>query len=864
MISRGKPEIILSARERLSSAFLGLLILLSAYIILATLSPEFVFLRLAEIEKVPEVDIDEVEAPEYEPIRTHKSLIFTEIPLGVIIKENLFGTTAVEKEETEEEDFEEEDVGQEEQISGVSRTEEIKRVSEKAYNTALPLAESSRRLWELSEQCSCELFSEDLCVYDPCANVRGEIEETMNQNIETVEKLVNVREELKRELILWEEERMKLGRAVQLMDECPDQDLISIARFLELKDQYEGIADISYVRHWDDIVGHRSWATFYCVSSGSSLIFQDEQTGEKIIPKNPITQIRDTKDNLRWCQEEIPVGEIMSRAVGISYEISRKLKNLIGFIDSINYSVNDLHYMASRCTNEQCSSYVSAFVGPHPYKKWSSLYHPYVQLKSNPCPIETMEKAYKNINTLIGGEKGKVDYESIAYFAVPMDPSMEEINFPGDEVIKKDIPDRSFSGFSVILNSELESFIEGQKEAGKKIEYWEEDTWKDFDSEKLESLLEETEPYYFWFKTIEQYRLAYRGKSIYNTVFGLEMLRLEEMGKLSNLSKLSKLGSLSQLDKLIGELTESEELEKEWENSFYELGWNLKGLGDLGQFNQISHLNESFEETLEELEHLGDLGDLGDIIDDLSPLNSLDQLSELSRLSELEQLKSLSELEHTNYGTFLDKFSYNFYTNYNSFVWGLLPSEEQFEYLGELGKLSQLSELDQLDIPEREEKVNEFIEMANVINSFLHRTNPYLVKKQAGIATIIDEIVPSLLFDLTEKVEKSILPVRGFSLLTCNEANTMGLMDTKGDSLNSECQESLYPFKASYYQNYYQKKSYIYSPLEGLSFSYKEYFIIRDCSRSCRLESSYYRDCVERCAKSDEYTYHFNFYYCSP
>lgn len=80
LISAGTPVKMIAAKEQITGGILGFVILLSSYLILATINPQLVILRLPGLEKItlPEIEIPEPgerELPKY-----------FQIPLGMIIE----------------------------------------------------------------------------------------------------------------------------------------------------------------------------------------------------------------------------------------------------------------------------------------------------------------------------------------------------------------------------------------------------------------------------------------------------------------------------------------------------------------------------------------------------------------------------------------------------------------------------------------------------------------------------------------------------------------------------------------------------------------------------------------------------------
>ncbi|GAI16801.1 unnamed protein product, partial [marine sediment metagenome] len=81
LTSTGKPEAMVAAKDQISAAFLGLLILLSSFLILKTLSPQFIAPEISELPPVETIEIPGTSPP---PIEEFQSSINTEVLEGRI------------------------------------------------------------------------------------------------------------------------------------------------------------------------------------------------------------------------------------------------------------------------------------------------------------------------------------------------------------------------------------------------------------------------------------------------------------------------------------------------------------------------------------------------------------------------------------------------------------------------------------------------------------------------------------------------------------------------------------------------------------------------------------------------------------
>jgi len=91
LISAGAPVKMIAAKEQITGGILGFVILLSSYLILATINPQLVILRLPGLEKIT---LPEIELPE--PAEKKLPTYF-QIPLGMIIEKAVLNEEAQEK-----------------------------------------------------------------------------------------------------------------------------------------------------------------------------------------------------------------------------------------------------------------------------------------------------------------------------------------------------------------------------------------------------------------------------------------------------------------------------------------------------------------------------------------------------------------------------------------------------------------------------------------------------------------------------------------------------------------------------------------------------------------------------------------------
>jgi hypothetical protein len=125
LTSTGKPERIASARNQITAAFLGILLLLSSYIVLQILNPQLTVFQIPEL-KQPKV-IEKVDVPGL-ALKPLKTSIDAEIPVGRILEDRIFATTTMTR---------------------------IKTNANTTLDIAGELKSSNEKLKETAKQCKC-------------------------------------------------------------------------------------------------------------------------------------------------------------------------------------------------------------------------------------------------------------------------------------------------------------------------------------------------------------------------------------------------------------------------------------------------------------------------------------------------------------------------------------------------------------------------------------------------------------------------------------------------------------------------------------------------------------------------------------
>jgi len=421
LTSTGKPENLASAKNQIAGAFFGLLILLSSFLILKTINPEFTILELPSLKPIDIKAPPHIEPPKVTAIQTS---IDVEIPFSRII-EKLFETYISDYPEPKD--------------PPLPRMLRIKNISravigeDKDMGLADKLKKQSQDLKEAADKCSCRqtapeepcggnksenttwkcdlggCSSTGPCSSDPCAKVRGDIQKTEEENLNVIykgteiiqfnkrNKKEKITTSLTKEQIKTEEEIKslkewleRLKRAEKLIKECPLRDLNSLAQFYLKSDSFNSQKwTLRQINFWDDINIryytseytkniYGSWyfqptkkidydfATFYCAVSGTleepspfPILAPSEQTLDKA---ETMEEAETVVSESMACSDEAPVGEIIDRAKRVAQLLIDKLETFIKKIKELTTAVDELQVLISQCSSQRgCERRCSSF-----------------------------------------------------------------------------------------------------------------------------------------------------------------------------------------------------------------------------------------------------------------------------------------------------------------------------------------------------------------------------------------------------------------------------------------------------------------------------------------------------------------------
>lgn len=425
LTSTGKPEKLLFAKEQLSAVFLGVLILLSSYLILKTINPQFIAPQIPKPETIKSIEKPSVPPP---PTEEFRSSINTEIPFGTIIERGVFEGTLPWKE-----------------------GERIPRINNNATTTKdiiNKLTEQSQNLQDDAKECTCrttdpvpacgniktatpqgditwqcgctgDCLKITPCTCDPCKSVRGDIQSTEDKNKQEIDNLVKEQMKTENEVLLLKEQLGRLERVEKFMTDCYSW-IANLSDFLVKKTDYaEKKWVFTKINFWEDVLIKGDWATFYCPVSGSIMGQAEYITPaglEKELENKPVETPQPKQQTS--CIADIPVGEIIDRTIRTGYKLIERMEELIGLDKQMINAVDKLQVLISQCSSQRgCERRCSCYPCLCPHHGhcgpgcigWasccadSSLPYPGLCLERDedtPCPYKEIDDQIKEIKNI--------------------------------------------------------------------------------------------------------------------------------------------------------------------------------------------------------------------------------------------------------------------------------------------------------------------------------------------------------------------------------------------------------------------------------------------------------------------------------
>src|SRR3989344_5431816 len=357
LTSAGNAANMKLAKDQISSAFLGVVILLGSYIILTTINPRLAILNLPPF-------IPGTGAPPSGPLLSQEeaSVIYYEIPIGQMVKNGVWKTELVESMTNTNatgilDDFEK------------FLNEEITAGGETSYK----ISDLNKRLKSLAETCTCddltplctkpENFAQETdkafgCTGDPCKENREAIQEIIDTNSKKIQKIKGYKKELEKKLKAFLDEQTKFLNNQEKFAECLRNGfLLTQGDYLQSVRYYEELGITTEVVQ-SYVPSRGDPFTFYCTIGGTTFdvpvrpedlppLSVADDVGELDLP----AEITSGFEQLS-CPGIVPVSTLVNRVGEEAVVSSEKLDGMIARIDWLTAEIRDMATLVSQCNQE--------------------------------------------------------------------------------------------------------------------------------------------------------------------------------------------------------------------------------------------------------------------------------------------------------------------------------------------------------------------------------------------------------------------------------------------------------------------------------------------------------------------------------
>jgi len=390
LTSAGQPAKLKAAREQIFSAFLGIVILLSSYLILTTINPQLAIFPSLPFLKPPEFCKNDRDCQQgyeckegkcvmresctqkedcpigYECINNEcfreegpTTIISYEIPLGQMIESGIWDKTRIEATQLILDGFEKflkgkESVGIEKSISDLNK-----------------------KLKQLTEDCRCDVLTasctsqatggqETVCAGNPCdidikingeeINVRDEIEKILKENEERVKTLEAYKRMINGELQKLKKAENKYFTSQEEFRKCLEKGtVLTRNEYLAMVEFYENQGWKTKVVPITDIPSRGDPLTFYCSIGGTMFDLPKKpfiELPEELYPEEIAPEMMEFEP--LSCPAVIPVGEMLEETAFGSFKIDNHLDILILYIDELIKEIQNLRQLVSECNVNKC------------------------------------------------------------------------------------------------------------------------------------------------------------------------------------------------------------------------------------------------------------------------------------------------------------------------------------------------------------------------------------------------------------------------------------------------------------------------------------------------------------------------------
>lgn len=344
------------AKDSISSAFLGLFVLLASYLIFYTINPELVVFNLPPLTEVP---VTTPEAVEFKSAKT--SLITAELPLGQEVEAGLWSEERIKN------------IGDLATSTEIFFTQEITVAGQKQNK----ISDLNKYLRNLTLECKCENLKGQCsspsayisaalpmgCSGDPCKKnqskpeVRNQIEDVIKIDNEKIKTLLEYQKKFINQKDLLAQELNTFNDLEEQIISCQPQGLMIRNDYLASFDFFEKQGwNLKSIIQKDFPYNRQDPLTFYCPAGGTFYDFSYTPASE--LPTGislPEELPEETKGETRIsCPVEYPVGEVLDNARELAIETTIKLEKTANLLEKMAAAIKEMVENVSKCNKEPC------------------------------------------------------------------------------------------------------------------------------------------------------------------------------------------------------------------------------------------------------------------------------------------------------------------------------------------------------------------------------------------------------------------------------------------------------------------------------------------------------------------------------
>ncbi len=481
LTSAGSPARISDAKSQIFAGLLGLIILLSSYVILNTLNPKLLFFNIT----LPDLGEPMAVPPPPLPLE-EQTLYATEIPVAELI--DGIGPAATGG-STSSPAYLYEGVLAKTRLARITKlSEDIWKTSKDTTELSAEIKEAAEEIKRLTDQCSCGRCNPvgcngcgDCgpcgCQGDPCPN-RGAIQEQQALINAKAQKLPPLQIKLKTLRETWQLEQKKLENALaelekaeRLMKECPSSVseqrnaniLLTASDFFNYKEGLvaeQVIKAMEIQKVWEHISAENDEATFYCAETPFEVSLIEGTVSETEI-NELLPQVENAEEPKVLCETIIPMGQALDNSEDIAERAIEEMKKVAEesqkIIDEIPKEKSNAEYLAvlpdsCLCSNCACSCIADCCCSCDDEGNCCSCYCYPTPCQGLCCPFAEIAATLQRI--IENHEKITASYDKIT-------ASDDEIHnlINGDEIHNKELidSDREPTWAYNIINEELPS-----------------------------------------------------------------------------------------------------------------------------------------------------------------------------------------------------------------------------------------------------------------------------------------------------------------------------------------------------------------------------------------------------------------------